>query len=85
MRQTSVIGLLGDLRSTTLGLLSFGVLLAGLGDEPTESESAPGTLSWRAVRGVAGDFFCGVSGVPFLLCDTQMNDEPCMKVMACQS
>ena len=52
---TSVAGLHGDLRSVTLGLLSFGVLFAEFGDE-AESESVPGVFSWRAVRGVAGDF-----------------------------
>lgn len=42
----------------TLGLLSFGVLLAGFGE--TQSVSAPGVMSCR-VRGVAGDFFRGTS------------------------
>lgn len=51
---TSVAGLRGDLRSGTLGLFSFGVLLAGFGER--ESEPDPGIFSWRAVRGVEGDF-----------------------------
>jgi len=62
---TSDIGLRGDLRSMVLGLLSFGVLLAGCGEE-TESDSDPGVLSCRAVRGVAGDFLCGTSKEPAL-------------------
>lgn len=56
LKFTSVAGVLGDRRSTTLELLSFGVLLAGFGDE-TGSESDPGVLSFRAVRGVAGYTF----------------------------
>ena len=51
---TSDTGLRGDLRSVTLGL-DFGVLVALFRDE-TESASDPDVLSWRAVRGVAGDF-----------------------------
>lgn len=43
------------MRSTTLGL-PFGVLFMGLAADETESESDPGSLSWRAVRGVARDF-----------------------------
>lgn len=58
---TSVAGLRGDLRSIILGLLSFGVLLAGWGEAEFESEPDPGALSWRAVRGVAGDVFEGTS------------------------
>jgi hypothetical protein len=64
---TSDIGLRGDLRSTTLGLLSFGVLLAGCGEEENASESDPGVLSWRAVWGVVGDFLRGTSKEPVLL------------------
>lgn len=54
---TSITGLRGDLRSTTLGLLSLGVLIDGRGEDENLSESAPAILSWRAVRGVAGDLF----------------------------
>lgn len=50
---------------TTLGLLSFGVLLAGWGEE-TESPSEPGVFSCRAVRGVAGDVLGGTSKDPAL-------------------
>lgn len=58
---TSTAGLRGDWRRpTTLGLLSFGVLLAGFRDE-TESTSGPEVPSFRAVFGVAGDFLCGTS------------------------
>lgn len=51
---TSDAGLRGDLRSRAFGVLSFGVLLVGFTEG--ESESGPGILSFRAVRGVAGDF-----------------------------
>lgn len=51
----------------TFGLLSFGVFLAGFGEEETESESAFGVFNWRAVRGVTGDFLWGTSEVPVLL------------------
>lgn len=61
---TSVAGVRGDRRSTTLGLLSLGVLL--FGDE-NESGSDPGVLSFRAVRGVVGDGFGGTSREPGLL------------------
>ena len=47
---TSDTGLLGDLRSTTLGLLSFGVLEAWF-EEDTESESDVAVLSWRTALG----------------------------------
>lgn len=57
---TSIAGLRGDRRPITLGLLSFGVLLAGFGDE-TESTSGPEVLSFRAVFVVDGDFLCGTS------------------------
>lgn len=57
---TSITGLRGDRRPTTLGLLSLGVLVAGFGDE-TESASEPGVLSFRVVFGVAGDVLCGTS------------------------
>lgn len=56
---TSDAGLRGDLRSRTFGVLSFGVLLVGFTEG--ESESGPGILSFRAVRGVAGDFLWGNS------------------------
>lgn len=61
---TSVAGVRGDRRSTTLGLLSLGVLL--FGDE-NESGSDAGVLSFRAVRGVVGDGFGGTSRGPGLL------------------
>lgn len=54
---TSIAGLRGD-RPTTLGLRSLGILL--FGDE-NESGSDPGVLSFRAVRGVAGEGFGGTS------------------------
>lgn len=66
-RNTSDIGLRGDLRSTTFGLLSFEAFLTGLGEEEAELGSEPGVFSCRAVRGVAGDFFWGTSEVPALL------------------
>lgn len=60
---TSETGLRGDLRSRTLGLLSFGVLLlAEIGDEE-ESGSSAAIFSGRAAR---GDTFLGTSGDPFL-------------------
>lgn len=45
---TSDIGLLGDLRSVTFGLLFLGVLLPGFGDDETESVSEPGVFNLRA-------------------------------------
>ena len=54
------------------GLLSFGVLIAGFGEDVAESGSEPGVLSWRAVRVVAGDFLWGTSEVPTLFTVTHM-------------
>lgn len=66
-RNTSDIGLRGDRRSMTFGLLSFEALFARFGEDETESGPEPGVFSCRAVRGVAGDFFAGNSEVPALL------------------
>jgi hypothetical protein len=60
---TSVIGLLGDRRSVTLGLLSAGVLV---GVTPAESVSFPPVLATRDARGVLGEVLCGASEGPFL-------------------
>lgn len=60
---TSVIGLRGDRRSVTLGLLS-GVVLVGV--IPAESVSFPPVFATRDDRGVAGEAFCGASEGPFL-------------------
>lgn len=61
---TSDAGLRGDLRSTILGLLALGVLVAG---EGTVSESAPAVFCCLLFRGVAGDDLCGTSKEPVLI------------------
>lgn len=58
---TSGTGLLGDLRSLTFGLLSFGVFKWL--EEGGVSDSNPVVFSWRATRGV---IFSG----PEILCGT---------------
>jgi hypothetical protein len=60
---TSVIGLRGDRRSVTFGLLSVGVLV---GVTPVESVSFPPVLATRDARGVLGDVLCGASEDPLL-------------------
>lgn len=60
---TSVIGLRGDRRSVTLGLLSVGVLVGVI---PEESVSFPPVFTTRDDRGVAGEVLCGASEGPFL-------------------
>lgn len=59
---TSGTGLRGDLRSATLGLLSFDILLARL-KEDAESASEVVDLSWRTAR---GETFRGTSEEPLL-------------------
>ena len=59
---TSTTGLLGDLRSVTLGLLSFDDLVAWL-KEDAESMSRVVGLSLRTAR---GDTFWGTSEDPLL-------------------
>lgn len=50
MWDTSDTGLPSDLRSATLGLLSFCLLLARLADDIEECESCAAGLSWRTIR-----------------------------------
>lgn len=60
---TSVIGLRGDRRSVTFGLLSVGVLV---GVTPVESVSFPPVLATRDARGVLGEALCKASEGPLL-------------------
>lgn len=58
---TSIAGLCGDRRPITLGLLSFGVLLSGFGNETESTSAVPEVLSFRAVFAVDGDVLCVTS------------------------